>query len=120
MLLGNFQTLLRNAEWVNPNLNSITPRLLAIGVNWQDFFKHLPILFGVNNPESIMNLNNLVARLQGLLDTSGGDLKVLGEALQPKLNTIAGALMNFDSGQILDNFLQQVPADGTITLRVRP
>ncbi len=29
--------------------------------------------------------------------------------MQPKLNEIAGVLMNFDSGQILDHFLQQVP-----------
>jgi len=28
--------------------------------------------------------------------------------------------MNFDTGQILDHFLQQAPADGIITLRVRP
>jgi hypothetical protein len=67
-----------------------------------------------------MNLNNLVVRIQALLDDRGGDLKVLGEAFQPKLNAIAGALMNFDTGQILDHFLDQVPADGTITLRVRP
>lgn len=36
----------------------------------------------------------------------------------PKLNAIAAALMNFDTGQILDNLLAAVPPDGTITLRV--
>jgi phospholipid/cholesterol/gamma-HCH transport system substrate-binding protein len=119
-LLSNFQALLVNAQWVNPDLTSITRDLKSVGENWQDFFKHLPILFARNNPENIQNLNNLVARIQGLLDDRGGDLKVLGEAFQPKLNAIAGVLMNFDSGQILDHFLQQVPADGAITLRVVP
>ncbi|BDX33408.1 ABC transporter substrate-binding protein [Mycobacterium antarcticum] len=119
-LLSNFQTLIRNSEWVNPNLTSLTPGVTAIGVNLQDYFKHLPILFDSDNPEEIINLNNLVARIQTLLDERGGDLKVLGEAFQPKLNTIAGTLMNFDSGQILDHFLQQAPADGMITLRVTP
>jgi phospholipid/cholesterol/gamma-HCH transport system substrate-binding protein len=119
-LLSNFQALLVNAEWVNPDLSSITPDLLGTGEHWQDFFKHLPILFARNNPENITALNNLVERIQRLLDQRGGDLKVLGEAFQPKLNAIAGVLMNFDSGQILDHFLQQVPADGAITLRVVP
>ncbi|MDO3402711.1 MlaD family protein [Mycolicibacterium neoaurum] len=119
-LLSNFQTLLRNAEWVNPTLVSLTPRVQHFGVAWQDFFKHLPILFSRGNPETISNLNNLVARVQSLLDDRGGDLRVLGEAFQPKLNTIAGSLMNFDTGQILDNFLNQVPPGGIVTLRVRP
>lgn len=119
-LLSNFGTLIHNSEWVNPDLTTFTPVAAKAGVNWQDFYKHLPILLSRNEPESIAGLNNLVARLQALLDTSGGDLKVVGEALQPKLNTIAGTLMNFDSGQILDHFLQQVPAYGLITLRVKP
>ncbi|MGV0739769.1 MlaD family protein [Mycobacterium syngnathidarum] len=119
-LLSNFGTLIRNSEWVYPDLTTFTPIAQRAGVYWQDFYKHLPILLSRDEPENIANLNNLVARLQGLLDTSGGDLKVLGEAFQPKLNTIAATLMNFDSGQILDHFLQQVPADGMITLRVRP
>jgi hypothetical protein len=42
----------------------------------------------------------------------------LGEALLPKLKGIAGALMNFDTGQILSNFLASVPPDGAITLHV--
>jgi phospholipid/cholesterol/gamma-HCH transport system substrate-binding protein len=119
-LLSNFQTLIRNSEWVNPDFTAITPTVRNIGLHWQDFYKHFPIMFSRNQPEQLLQLNNLVARVQTLLDTSGGDLKVLGEAFQPKLNTIAGTLMNFDSGQILDHFLQQVPADGMITLRVTP
>ena len=119
-LLSNFQTLLRNAEWVNPVLTNLTPQTQTIGINFQDLFKHFPVLYARDEPDSIMNLNNLVVRIQALLDDRGGDLKVLGEAFQPKLNAIAGALMNFDTGQILDHFLDQVPTDGTITLRVRP
>jgi phospholipid/cholesterol/gamma-HCH transport system substrate-binding protein len=119
-LLSNFQALLVNAEWVNPDLTILAPQVMAIGEHGQDFFKHLPIEMSRDEPEATNNLNNLVARIQTLLDERGGDLKVLGEAFQPKLNTIAGVLMNFDSGQILDHFLQQVPADGAITLRVIP
>ncbi|MUL64545.1 mammalian cell entry protein [Mycobacterium sp. CBMA 234] len=119
-LLTNFQTLLRNAEWVNPALVSMVPQIQRLGVGLQDLFKLFSVFYQHDNPNSIMNLNNLVVRIQGLLDDRGGDLKVLGEAFQPKLNAIAAVLMNFDSGQILDNFLNQVPADGTITLRVAP
>jgi len=120
VLLGNFQTLLENAEWVNPDLLAIVPEADRVGIYFQDFFKQLPMLFSRDMPQGMRNLNNLVARIQSLLDTNGGDLKVLGEALQPKLNDIGATLMNFDSGQILDNFLEQVPAEGVITLRVRP
>jgi hypothetical protein len=88
-----------------------------IGKGIQDFFKHIPTSF---EPGNISGLNKLVARIQNLLDDRGGDLKVLGEAFQPKLNAIAASLMNFDTGQLLDNLLQQVPPDGTITLRVTP
>jgi hypothetical protein len=117
LLLGNFQTLLANAEWVNPILTGLTPPVREIGKGIQDFFKHIPTSF---EPGNISGLNKLVARIQNLLDDRGGDLKVLGEAFQPKLNAIAASLMNFDTGQLLDNFLQAVPADGTITLRVTP
>jgi len=117
LLLGNFQTLLANAEWVNPILTSLTPPVREIGKGIQDFFKHISTSFV---PGNISNLNKLVARIQNLLDDRGGDLKVLGEAFQPKLNAIAASLMNFDTGQLLDDLLQAVPADGTITLRVTP
>ncbi|OSC21188.1 mammalian cell entry protein [Mycobacterium vulneris] len=119
-LLSNFQVLIRNSGWVNPDLTAITPEAKDFGGHSQDYFKHLPILFSRDQPEGLYNLKHLVDRVQTLLDNSGGDLKVLGEAFQPKLNTIAATLMNFDSGQILEHFLQQVPADGMITLRVRP
>lgn len=120
VLLSNFGTLIRNSEWINPDVTAVTPEVTKAGIFWQDFWKHLPIWFTRDNPEGLMELNNLVKRVQNLLDDRGGDLKVLGEAFQPKLNTIAATLMNFDSGQILDHFLNQVPAEGLITLRVRP
>lgn len=120
LLLGNFQTLLTNAEWVNPILSSLTPRVREIGRGAQDFYKHQPVLAHRGEPANVSNLNKLVARIQNLVDDRGGDLKVLGEAFQPKLNAIAASLMNFDTGQLLDNMLQAVPADGTITLRVTP
>jgi phospholipid/cholesterol/gamma-HCH transport system substrate-binding protein len=120
LLLGNFQTLLANAEWVNPILTGLTPQVREIGKGIQDYFKHIPIIMHRGEPGNVSNLNKLVARVQNLLDDRGGDLKVLGEAFQPKLNAIAASLMNFDTGQLLDNFLQAVPADGTITLRVTP
>jgi virulence factor Mce-like protein len=119
-LLSNFQTLIRNSAWANPDLTAITPEMTTLGVYFQDFYKHIVFAFTRDEPENLTHVNNLLARVQGLLDTSGGDLKVLGEAFQPKLNIIAATLMNFDSGQILDHFLQQVPAEGMITLRVKP
>lgn len=120
LLLGNFQTLLANAEWVSPILSSLTPQVREMGKAAQDFNKHGPILAKDGEPESVSNLNKLITRIQSLLDDRGGDLKVLGEAFQPKLNAIAASLMNFDTGQLLDNMLNAVPADGTITLHVTP
>ena len=119
-LLGNFQALLRNAEWVNPTLTSLAPQLQEFGRGLQDFYKGIAILIHLGGLNDTKNLNNLVARVQRLLDVSGGDLKILGDAFEPKLNMIAGALMNLDTSQLLDHFLQTVPADGTITLRVTP
>jgi ABC-type transporter Mla subunit MlaD len=120
VLLGNFETLLKNAEWVSPILISLTPRLREFSKGYQDFMKHVPILASRGEPHNVSNLNKMVARIQALLDDRGGDLKVLGEAFQPKLNMIAASLMNFDTGQLLDNMLKTVPADGAITLRVTP
>jgi phospholipid/cholesterol/gamma-HCH transport system substrate-binding protein len=120
VLLGNFQTLLRNAEWVNPILTSLTPQVREIGRGLQDAYKHGVTIMHRGEPANTSNLNKLIARIQNLLDDRGGDLKVLGEAFQPKLNAVAASLMNFDTGQLLDNFLKAVPADGTITLRVTP
>lgn len=120
VLLDNFQTLLQNAEWVGPTLEGLTPTAAGVGAGLQDIFKNLLILMRRGEPQNLTNLNNLVARIQRFLDERGPDLKVIGEAFLPKLNVLAGALMNFDTGQLLDNALAAVPADGTITLRVVP
>jgi phospholipid/cholesterol/gamma-HCH transport system substrate-binding protein len=120
LLLRNFETLLKNAEWVNPVLLSLAPNVREVGRGLQDLLKNFPIIIHGGGVDNLTNLNNLITRIQNLLDDRGGDLKVVGEAFQPKLNAIAASLMNFDTGQLLDNFLQAVPADGTITLRVTP
>jgi ABC-type transporter Mla subunit MlaD len=120
LLLRNFQTLLKNAEWVNPVLLSLAPNVREVGRGLQDLLKNFPIIIHGGGVDNLTNLNNLITRIQNLLDDRGGDLKVVGEAFQPKLNAIAASLMNFDTGQLLDNFLEAVPADGTITLRVTP
>jgi hypothetical protein len=120
VLLDNFQALLQNAEWVGPVLTGLTPSLVETFKWSQDMFKGIPPFLHRGEPENITNFNNLIARVQNFLDVAGGDLKILGEAMLPKLNAIAAALMNFDTGQILDNMLAAVPPDGTVTLRVLP
>lgn len=120
VLLDNFQGLLHNAEWVGPVLDGLTPSLDETFKWSQDMFKGIPTFLHRGEPENITNFNNLIARIQNFLDIAGGDLKILGEAMLPKLNVIAATLMNFDTGQILENMLAAVPPDGTITLRVLP
>lgn len=120
ILLDNFQALLMNAEWVGPVLDGLTPSIEETFKWSQDMFKGIPVFLHRGEPENITNFNNLIARIQNFLDVAGGDLKLLGEAMLPKLNAISAALMNFDTGQILDNMLAAVPPDGTITLRVVP
>jgi virulence factor Mce-like protein len=119
-MLDNFQTLLQNSAWVGPLFNSLSPPLSDAGRGLQEIFRHGTILIHQGEPQNTANLNHLLARIQGLLDDRGPDLKVLGQTFEPKLNAIAGALMNFDTGQFLDNMLAAVPADGTVTLRVVP
>lgn len=120
ILLDNFQALLQNAEWVGPLLTGLTPSIEETFRWSQDMFKGIPAFLHRGEPENITNVNNLIARVQNFLDIAGGDLKLLGEAMLPKLNAISAALMNFDTGQILDNLLAAVPPDGAITLRVLP
>ncbi len=120
ILLDNFQALLQNAGWVGPLLTELTPSIEETFRWSQDMFKGIPAFLHRGEPENITNVNNLIARVQNFLDIAGGDLKLLGEAMLPKLNAISAALMNFDTGQILDNLLAAVPPDGAITLRVLP
>lgn len=119
-VLDNFQALLEHADYVAPALTGITPNMKEFGVWLQDFIKQGPILFHEGNPEDLDNFNRFIKRVKDFLDERSPDLRVLGEAFQPKLNAIAAALMNFDTAQILDNMLAAVPPDGTITLRVVP
>jgi len=43
---------------------------------------------------------------------------VISQALLPQFQGIGGALMNFDSAQILSNALSDIPEEGAITLHV--
>jgi len=119
-VLDNVQTLLKHAEYVAPALTGLTPRTTELGVWVQDIDKEAVNFVYGNGVSNVANLNKLVRRIQLFLDDRGPDLKVLGEALEPKLNAIAAALSNFDTGQILDHVLAAVPADGVMTLRVVP
>lgn len=117
-LLDNFQTLLQNANWVGPLLANITPGFQTVGLSAGVLFSGLEIDRPLGGVAIYDEVNRLIDRIQKLLDDSGGDIKVLGQALLPHLKGIAGSLMNFDTGQMLANVLESVPSDGTITLHV--
>lgn len=117
-LLDNFQTLLENAQWVGPLMADTAPQVRRVGVSTGLMFSGVEIQRPLGSPGTIIQLNNLADRMQRLLDYNGGDLKVLGQALLPHLQGIAGSLMNFDTGQILSHMLESVPADGAVTLHV--
>jgi hypothetical protein len=118
-MLTNFQTLLQNAGFVGPILSEISPGLLATGTPlYRLFWAAYHVVTDTGAPESIKNFGRLLARVQNFLDTRGPDLKVYAEAFMPQIQNISGALMNFDTGQLLSNMLDSVPEDGTITLHV--
>jgi len=117
-LLDNFQTLLQNAGWLGPVLADLTPGIQTTGVSGGLTFSGFQTVQAQGGPDIFIHFNRFLDRIQKLLDDNGGDLKVLGEAMLPHLKGIAGSLMNFDTGQILSNFLASVPADGTVTLHV--
>jgi phospholipid/cholesterol/gamma-HCH transport system substrate-binding protein len=118
-MLANFQTLLQNAGFVGPVLSEISPGLLATGTPlYKLFWAAYHVVTDTGAPESIKNFGRLLARVQNFLDTRGPDLKVYAQAFMPQIQNISGALMNFDTGQILSNMLDAVPEDGTITLHV--
>ncbi|MDR3655981.1 MAG: MlaD family protein [Mycobacterium sp.] len=118
-LLTNFETLLRNAGFVGPTLAQISHDLLKTGPPLNRlFWAAYNVVTQSGAPESILNFGRLLARVQRFLDTRAPDLKVFAEALMPNVQGIAASLMNFDTGQILSNLLDTVPADGTITLHV--
>jgi phospholipid/cholesterol/gamma-HCH transport system substrate-binding protein len=99
-------------------LADVTPVLSPTGDHVNNLVGAVRVFTDFGFPPVIWNLNRYLDRIQKLLDDNGADLKVLGEAVLPKLKGIAGSLMNFDTGQILSNFLASVPADGTITLHM--
>ena len=117
-LLDNFQTLLQNAGWLGPLLADLAPTLPPVGMYSANILADLSLFTGIDGQDQIRLLNRYLDRIQKFLDANGGDLKVLGEGMLPHLKGIAGSLMNFDTGQILSNFLAAVPPDGAVTLHV--
>jgi phospholipid/cholesterol/gamma-HCH transport system substrate-binding protein len=118
VLLGNFQTLLRNAGWLGPVLADTTPQVRAVGENLQHALLSSFAITNAGAPQTLYLTMRFLDRILRFLDNNAGDLKVLGEALLPHVKGIAGALMNFDPSQILANFLATLPEDGAITLHV--
>jgi phospholipid/cholesterol/gamma-HCH transport system substrate-binding protein len=117
-VLDDFQTLLRNAGWLGPVLADLTPMVDTLAPHLRSIFSSFPAIVDRGAPKTLINFDAFLARIQKFLDNNGGDLKVLGDAFQPHIKGIAGALLNFDTGQILANLLDGVPEDGTVTLHV--
>ncbi len=117
-VLENLQTLLRNAGWVGPLLGDLGPMVQATGTAVAGTFEGMMHTVVWNNPKNIELFGDFLKRIQNFLDTRSGDLKVLTETLLPHFKGIGGALMNFDSGQILANILSGIPEEGAITLHV--
>jgi phospholipid/cholesterol/gamma-HCH transport system substrate-binding protein len=117
-LLDNFQTLLHNSEWVGPVLAGMAPYIVRAGKDFQGVFSAYSTIIARGAPQTLIDLRHLLERLQKFLDQRGGDLKVVFEAFRPGMTGITGALMNLDTGQLLQNLLATVPPDGTITLHV--
>lgn len=117
-LFDNYQTLIGNAQWLGPLLADIAPGLRTVGVSAGVLFSGLQLNRPLGAPDIYFQVNRLIDRLQKLLDDNGGDIKILGEAFLPHLQGIGGALMNFDTGQLLSRVLESVPAEGAVTLHV--
>lgn len=118
-VLNNFQTLLENAHWVGPQLAESNEPLLAVGMGIERTDSGMMRVVSWNNPKNMELFGQYLDRIQKFLDTRGPDLKVLGNALLPQFQGIGGALMNFDTAQILSNALSGIPEEGAITLHVR-
>jgi virulence factor Mce-like protein len=117
-LLDNFQTLLQNAGWLGPMLSRLTQPMQSLGVNAGDMIATVVTGLPLGSPQIQILFNRYFDRFQRFLDENGGDIKALGEAFLPHLKAIAGALMNFDTGQLLSNILATLPEDGAVTLHV--
>jgi len=118
IVLANMQTLLQNADWLGPTLASLVPDVRLLGPRIHRMYDVAMDLVRDNNPHNLQLLQTFLGRIQTFLDDRAPDLKVITEALLPKMSGIAGSLMNFDSGQILSSMLAAVPEDGAITLHV--
>lgn len=118
VLLDNFQTLLRNASWVGPLLSDLSPYPPTIGWGAQGVFGGLVTITSHGGPDTLYRFHHLLDRVQRLLDSNGGDLKVIGERFMPQVKGIAGALLNLDPSQIMSNILATLPEDGAVTLHV--
>ena len=117
-LLDNVQVLLGNAGWLGPALADLMPMIDTLNPHIRSLFSSFPAAVDLGAPEIYYKLDAFLARIQKLLDNNGGDLRVLGETFLPHIKGIAGALLNFDTGQILGNVLDGLPKDGAITLHV--
>jgi phospholipid/cholesterol/gamma-HCH transport system substrate-binding protein len=117
-VIDNFQALLRNAGWVGPLLGDLVSPIRAAGFGVAGTYQGMMHTLEWNNPRDIALFGDYLDRIQAFLDTRGPDLKVLTETLLPHFKGIGGALMNFDSGQILSNILKSIPKEGAITLHV--
>lgn len=118
LTLANMQTLLENADWLGPTLASLVPDLRLLGPRLHHMYDVAMDLVRDNNPHNLQLLQTFLGRIQTFLDDRAPDLKVITEALLPKMSGISGSLMNFDSGRILSSMLAAVPEDGAITLHV--
>lgn len=117
-VLENFQTLLKNAGWVGPQLAAIDEPARQLGDKTSDVWFAMMNTTAWNNPVNMQIFQKLLDRVQNFLDTRGPDLKVIGNALLPQFQGIGGALMNFDTAQLLSNALSGIPEEGAITLHV--
>lgn len=117
-LLDNFQILLGNAGWLGPVLADLTVQIDNFSPHLRTLFSTVPPLIAVGAPEPLVKFNAFLARIQNLLDDNGGDFQVIGDRFLPHIKGIAGALLNFDTGQMLANILASVPEDGAVTLHV--
>lgn len=117
-LLANMQTLLQNADWLGPTLAELVDPITELGPRLHSTYAAAMKVVRTNGPPGLKLFQEFIARIQKFLDERAPDIKVISEALLPKMNGIAGSLMNFDTGQILSNMLAAVPEDGAITLHV--
>jgi phospholipid/cholesterol/gamma-HCH transport system substrate-binding protein len=118
VLLANLQTLLQNASWLGPTLADLVPPIQEFGPTLRSTYHNAGEVVAANNPHNVKLVETFLGRIQRFLDDRAPDIKVITQALLPKVNGISGSLMNFDTGQILSNMLAAVPDDGAITLHV--